>query len=216
MNCEQLQQDISNYKEQLSSLQDLIKEVSESAQKPEGFNKKLAETQDLSDALLNKYLTDFIDQFPELNRHYEFGDRIKGFEGGIATSTPLPDGRVLVGGRDDEARILNFNGNGEASFGDEIEGFEDCVRTSTLLPDGRVLVGGDDGEARILSFNENGEASFGDKIKGFKGFIFTSTLLPDGRVLVGGDYGEARILSHKTPTDPQSLKANLDKILETK
>jgi hypothetical protein len=140
--------------------------------------------------------------------------------GGVLTATLLPDGRVLVIGRDKLAPELFDPRSGTPSTTSPMASARN-LQAAVALNDGRVLVmGGEDQNLHLLQSAEiydptTGEFSLAGSMNAPRAGL-TATLLHDGRVLVVGgndsasaevyDPGSARFAPIASSTTPHDVR----------
>ena len=216
INCQQIHQDIANFRAQFEQIQQILKYVEQTAKKPANLTDSLEQIQATSDELLTTYLADFYDAYPKLKQYIggKYSEKIKGFEDHVSRTYQLSDRHILVAGIGSETHILTIDDNGQASYGEEIKGFDDHISSMCQLSDRHILVAGIGSETHILTIDDNGQASYGDEIKGFDGYIHHIHQLPDQRLVVISHSGETRILNLNRPEPSlDHLKQNLDKLV---
>ena len=120
----------------------------------------------------------------------------------VVTTTPQPDGKVVIGGyftsyngtgRNRIAR-LNADGSLDAAF-DPGTGASSLVQCTALQPNGKVIIAGyftsynGIARSRIARLNADGslDTSF-DPVTGTNNPITATALQPDGKIIIGGGF----------------------------
>jgi len=155
INCQQIHQDIANFRAQFEQIQQILKYIDETAKKPANLTDSLDQIQATSDELLTTYLADIYDAYPKLKQYIggEYSKKLKGLDDDIKIAHQLSDRQSIVFSECGETRILTIDDDGRASYGEEIKGFDGYIHHIHQLPDQRLVVISHSGETRILNLN---------------------------------------------------------------
>jgi len=141
-----------------------------------------------------------------------------GFDLGISTIIPQPDGKIIVGGSftffnsEVNNRIIRLNSDGtkDTSFV-TFSGFSSNVRTLSLQNDGKILAGGDFttyrgiNNRRVSRLNSDGtiDSTFILGAGVNSGLVLTSAVQPDGKIIYAG-----QILLYQGLSVPRIMRLN--------
>lgn len=107
INCQQIHQDIANFRAQFEQIQQILKYVEQTTKKPANLIDSLEQVKATSDELLTTYLADIYDAYPKLKQYIggEYSKKLKGLDDDIKIAHRLSDRQSIVFSECGETRI---------------------------------------------------------------------------------------------------------------
>ncbi len=105
MDCGKFNQNLEKLRALCDEMRSKVDIAVESGTSKQGIVSVQQELSSLSDSILEEYLSDFEEEFPNLFG-WELGEEIEGFNSFISSIVPLSDNQFMAGGGDGKLRIL--------------------------------------------------------------------------------------------------------------
>lgn len=130
------------------------------------------------------------------------------------TALNLPDGRVMLNGREHEVYFLTFNKHGTLLKSEVMYGSIGRIHSAINLPDGKILIGSGEG-LKLLRFDKNGYIEIEKEFSEIDGRVLFINKIVDNKFLVHGGSNGLRVLTIEKDINIENFKSNLGKIAKS-
>jgi|GEM_PF-1585733 len=235
INCQQIHQDIANFRAQFEQIQQIFKYIDETAKKPANLTDSLEQIQATSDKLLTTYLADIYDAYPDLNKYT--GGKYDQMEDLIHKSVDLylqiSDRQVIVYVYDDDKYhrfcLLTVDNDNQADYVDVYDYLLNADFIYRFSDRQIVITNKYFGSVDILTINnednydedeDNYDEDNKERAERYtvevleSGPISCLLQLQDRQLLVCGKNGETRFLTTPDDNTKASVSNNIDGFTE--